>query len=219
MYEIRMVGAGRYQFRVTWECGEPLTGRIERPDSTWTIFSDDVSGPSGNFKTLSAAEVCVQEWAEESNILMPDEDEPFHGFLVESSLGEWYTAKIVELAEDEWVLEIDEEQLEHLAFESRLGAEHALRRMEFPIDMGLQVDLDVQSFYSTFNDSIVFLLTVDEEGDGLVVILQSENEKLGKPGERYWVSSDGSYLSEGTRKHTLLGLKQKSSVVLNALFE
>lgn len=63
-------------------------------------------------------------------------------------------------------------------------------------------------FYSTFNDSIVFVTGIDDDGEARAVILRGGcgNEV---PGDSYWLSPEGYHRDDDPGLHLVLGLREK----------
>ncbi len=75
-------------------------------------------------------------------------------------------------------------------------------------------------FFSTLNDSVVFVYTVDEEGDAQAIVLKG-GHGLGScmgemPGESYLLDSEGYYKSDHVDLRMVMSLAKKLSTKLPA---
>jgi len=123
---------GRHKFHLNFPDGSSsnVTGIIQRSEERerttyWHVIPNDSAGPQGSFKTLKEAETYIDKWASNLNNVEFEGDD----FEVELLSGDYLNGRIeLELdqnSEESWHVYIEDEAIGE--FETRLGAEHAVR--------------------------------------------------------------------------------------------
>jgi hypothetical protein len=74
--------------------------------------------------------------------------------------------------------------------------------------------------YETFNGSVVYLLGIDDDDDGLVVVLKGGHRCSGslgeKPGEQYYVDEEGYFRTDTPGVETVMSLRRILPVDLDS---